>query len=64
MGLIIRTAEQIAAEAQAREAEIRRNEARAFLASTDWMVVRFAETGTPVPADVAARRVQARKDAA
>lgn len=63
MGLIIRTKKQIAADAAAREAEARRTEARAFLASTDWMVVRLAETGTPIPADIASRRAQARKDA-
>lgn len=37
-------------------------EARAYLAETDWMVTRFAETGTPVPEEVKAKR-QAARDA-
>ena len=63
MGLEVRTAKQIAADAKAREDEARRTEARAFLASTDWMVVRLAETGTPIPAEIAEKRAQARIDA-
>ena len=35
-------------------------EARAYLASTDWYVVRKAETGTEIPADVIAARQAAR----
>lgn len=34
----------------------------AYLASTDWYVVRFAETGVPVPADILSAR-QAARDA-
>jgi hypothetical protein len=35
-------------------------EAQAYLDSTDWYVVRFAETGVPVPVDVTAKRAAAR----
>ena len=47
--------------------EARRNpadlaaEARAYLAATDWYAIRLAETGQPVPADVAAKRAAARE---
>ncbi len=34
----------------------------AYLAETDWMVTRFAETGTPIPEDIKAAR-QAARDA-
>ena len=34
----------------------------AYLAETDWMVTRFAETGTPIPDDIKAAR-QAARDA-
>lgn len=35
-------------------------EARAYLNSTDWYVVRFAETGTPIPQDILDARQAAR----
>jgi len=35
-------------------------EAQAYLNATDWYVVRMAETGVPVPADVTAKRAAAR----
>ena len=35
-------------------------EARAYLTSTDWMVVRAAEGGTAVPSDVATKRAAER----
>lgn len=35
-------------------------EARAYLAETDWYVIRLQETGEPVPADVLADRSAAR----
>lgn len=35
-------------------------EARAYLAGTDWYVVRFAETGVAIPADILAARQAAR----
>jgi len=37
--------------------------ARSYLHETDWYVTRQAETGTPVPADVAEKRRRARKTA-
>lgn len=49
-----RTPESVARE-NAREA------ARRYLAETDWMVVRAAETGKPVPAEVQAQRTAARE---
>jgi hypothetical protein len=55
------TAEARAAEELARSAAAARAEALAYLASTDWMVVRQAETGEAVPEDVLARRAEARK---
>ena len=35
--------------------------ARRYLTTTDWYVVRFAETGVPIPADIAEARKQARE---
>lgn len=35
-------------------------EAQAYLDSTDWYVVRFAETGVPVPVEVTTKRAAAR----
>lgn len=35
-------------------------EARAYLAETDWYVIRLQETGEPVPADILAERPAAR----
>lgn len=43
------------------EARSARAEAAAYLAETDWMVIRAAETGKPVPDDVSTRRAEARK---
>jgi hypothetical protein len=57
------TAEARAAEEQARSAAAARAEAVAYLAATDWMVVRQAETGQAVPKDVLAARAEARKAA-
>lgn len=54
------TAEARAAEEQARSAAAAPAEALAYLASTDWMVVRQAETGEAVPEDVKASRQAAR----
>lgn len=47
-----------AAEREAADAIVR---ARRYLAATDWMVVRAAEGGKPVPKDVLAARAAARK---
>lgn len=46
------TQEQIQAQANA--------EARAYLSSTDWYVVRFAETGVAIPQDILDARQAAR----
>jgi hypothetical protein len=35
-------------------------EARAYLASTDWFVIRMSENGTPIPIDVLTKRAEAR----
>lgn len=43
------------------EAEARREEARKLLADTDWLIVRRAETGKSVKADILAAREAARK---
>lgn len=34
--------------------------ARDYLRSTDWYVVRFAETGDPVPQEISTKRAEAR----
>jgi hypothetical protein len=45
----------------AEELQAQKNvEARAYLAKTDWYVVRFAETGQSIPDDVRAARESAR----
>lgn len=49
----IKTQEQLQAEANA--------EALAYLASTDWYIVRKTETGVDVPSDVLAKRQEARE---
>ncbi len=50
------TAEEIAATAQAAT----NRQARAYLASTDWYVVRFAESGVAVPSEITTARAAAR----
>ena len=50
------TAEQIAAIAQAAT----NRQARAYLASTDWYIVRFAESGVAVPSEITTARAAAR----
>lgn len=60
MKLTIKTADDLAREAEAAERDRLAAEARAYLAATDWMVVRMAETGVPVPSDVAEARAAAR----
>ena len=37
------------------------NEARAYLTSTDWYVIRLTETGTAIPQDILTNRQQARE---
>lgn len=48
-------------KARAAEAEMTlQTAARALLAATDWMVIRAAEGGDPVPAETLAARQEAR----
>ena len=35
-------------------------DALAYLGSTDWMVLRYADNGTPIPDDIKAKRKEAR----
>ncbi len=58
--LSIKTAEDKAAEEAAAQAAADRAEALAYLASTDWLVVRQMETGQAIPDDVQAARAEAR----
>lgn len=57
MKMTIRTAKDLAAETFAHE----QGKASAYLSQTDWMILRQAETGVPVPADVLEARAQARR---
>lgn len=41
-------------------AKDKKMEARVYLEQTDWYVVRFAETGTPIPDDIREGRAAAR----
>jgi hypothetical protein len=43
-----------------REREQANAEALAYLASTDWLIIREMDEGTPCPADVKAKRAEAR----
>lgn len=43
-----------------RKAEAARQEAQQFLKETDWMVIRAAEGGKPMPDDVTEKRKAAR----
>lgn len=54
---VLRDYEMTAEQSQARV----NAEARAYLASTDWYVIRQQETGQPVPSDVQALRAAARE---
>jgi hypothetical protein len=38
------------------------NEARAYLALTDWYVIRMQETGEPIPRDILAERAKRRAE--
>lgn len=62
-GLNIKTAEELRLEAEAAEAAAKRDEARRYLAETDWLVTRQMETGKAIPDDVAEKRAEARKAA-
>lgn len=61
--LKIKTAEDLRAEIDAAQRAERRAEALRYLAETDWLVTRQMETGKAIPADVAAKRAEARKTA-
>jgi hypothetical protein len=61
MRLTIKTAADLAAEAETAARARAMAEARAYLAETDWMVIRAAETGKPVPEAVTEARAAARK---
>ena len=63
MSLTVKTPEQLAAEREAAERARAADEARRYLVETDWMVIRAAETGRPMPDDVATARAEARKAA-
>lgn len=63
--LVPMTADEVAAhispQPTAEQLQERINaEARAYLADTDWYVIRTQETGEPVPAEVLAERAAAR----
>lgn len=55
------TAEDKARQAEEAQRAADNTEARAYLASTDWYVIRLQETGQPVPEDVLASRAAARE---
>ena len=63
MKMTIKTPADLESEQAAKGRELARGEALSYLRETDWMVTRFAETGKPVPDDVALRREGARKAA-
>ena len=60
MKLTIKTAADMAAEARAQKLAQQHAQARAYLDSTDWLILRLAETGTPIPPDVTEARTKAR----
>jgi hypothetical protein len=61
MSLIVKTAEDLAAEKEAAARAAEKAKAQAYLASTDWLIVRHAETGKDIPADVLDARANARE---
>ena len=50
-------------EIQQYELNIKKTNAKKYLAETDWYITRQAETGTPIPEEVLLKRIQARIDA-
>ena len=50
-------------EAYLTTTDFSKKQALEYLASTDWMVVRFAETGVAIPDDVISKRAEARLNA-
>ena len=61
MKMRIKTPDDLAQELQAAARARAVVAARAYLAETDWMVIRAAETGKSVPDGVAEARTQARQ---
>lgn len=57
----VKTAEQKQSEAEQQAKENTNEEARAYLNSTDWYVVRFAETGVAIPQEILDARQAARE---
>jgi len=55
------TAEMKQAQAERQQQEAINTEARAYLASTDWYVIRFQETAEPIPPDILIERQAARE---
>lgn len=55
------TAEQKQAEAEAAALELRKAEARTYLAATDWYITRRAETQKSVPREILDKRAAARE---
>lgn len=56
----VKTAEMKSAEAIQAEQEATNKEARDYLASTDWYLVRELETGVPTPQEIKDARQEAR----
>jgi hypothetical protein len=57
----VQTAEDKAQAKREADADAERSKARKYLADTDWYVVRYTETGKPVPESIARTRESARK---
>lgn len=55
-----KTAEDKQAEAEAAATQKANAEALAYLASTDWYIVRSLDSGKPIPDDIASARQSAR----
>ena len=60
MNLIVKTPADLEAERAQSSRDADRARASACLAETDWMVVRQAETGKPVPPHILHARAEAR----
>lgn len=61
MTLVFKSAKQVAADRAAADREVAQSAARAHLDSTDWMVIRAADGGKPIPPAVVKSRAAARK---
>jgi hypothetical protein len=60
MKLRIKTPADLETARIAVQRDAMREDARAFLAATDWLIVRRAETGTEVPPNIVQARAKAR----